>query len=206
MLTYYFARRTIAFAGLAILEETGLPYMPRRLDFQAGEQRSEPYISLNPKGRVPLLVTEFGSISETAAILTYLAAKAPGKNLALGANDFTFAQVQSILSYLASTVHVNHAHGPRGSRWSDDPAAQASMKAKVPETMAASYQHIENDLFIGPYVFGETFTIADAHLFAISRWLEGDGVNINTFPKIARHFIRVSERASVQRALAVEDR
>ena len=46
------------------------------------------------------------------------------------------------------------------------------------------------------------YTVADAYLFTIETWLEGDGVEIGNYPKIADHFSRMSERPAVRRALA----
>ena len=79
--------------------------------------------------------------------------------------------MRGVMYYLASTMHVNHAHKMRGSRWADDERSWADMKAKVPETMAASCAYIE-DLVEGPFLFGDHVTLADAWLYTISTWLE----------------------------------
>ena len=63
--------------------------------------------------------------------------------------------------YLASTVHVAHSLKFRGARWSDDPAAIESMKAKVTANMAACAEIIEEEYLAGSWVLCERFSVAD---------------------------------------------
>jgi len=69
----YYARGTIAIAVAIALHEAGLEFEPVRLDFKAGEQTRPDYHAINPKGRVPALVTDSGILTETAAILDHIA-------------------------------------------------------------------------------------------------------------------------------------
>ena len=96
-----------------------MPVLDVRIDFEADEQRSSRYLAVNPKGRVPAMVTDRGILTETPAILAFIAQNFPQAGLAPLADPFAFAQVQAFNSYLCSTVHVAHAHGKRGHRWAD---------------------------------------------------------------------------------------
>lgn len=203
MLTFYYAPRTCALATHIALEEAGADYEAVRLDFSKGEQRSEKFLKLNPKGRVPALVTERGILTENPALLLYVAQSHPAAKLA-PTDPFLLAELQAFTSYLCSTVHPFHAHKLRGARWSDDPAIIEGMKVKVPQNMGDAFTTIENDYFKGPWVMGENYTIADPYLFTIAQWLEGDGVDPKRFPKILDHTRRMNERPAVQRALAAE--
>ena len=200
---FYYAPRTVALATHIALEETGAEYEARRLDFKASEQRSENYLGINPKGRVPALCTEQGVLTETPAILMYLAQMFPDKNLIPVDDAYGFAKLQEFNLYLCATVHVAHAHGPRGSRWADDEAALAAMREKVSSNMADCFELIENSMFAGPWVLGENYSICDPYLYTIASWLEIDGVDIKRFPAIAAHFQRVEQRPATQRVLAV---
>lgn len=202
MLKLFYTPNTCALASRIALEETGVEFELARVDFAAQEQRSEAFLKINPKGRVPALVTERGILTETPAILIYIAQAHPHANLAMLDDAYEFARLQAFNSYIASTVHVNHAHGRRGGRWADLEASHADMKAKVPETMASAMRLIELDFFEGPWVMGEQYTVADPYLFTIETWLKGDGVEIEDFPIIKDHFERMSARPAVQRALA----
>ena len=75
------------------------------------------------------------------------------------------------------------------------------MKRKVPETVAACFELIENEYFVGPWVMGESYTVCDPYLYTISRWLEGDGIALAQFPKVAQHFERIAQRPLVKRAI-----
>src|SRR6266705_6053675 len=139
MLKLYYAPGTCALASHIALEEAGAPYTTERLDFKANQQNSPEYLKVNPKGRVPTLVTDRGTLTETPAMLAYIAQSFPQAKLA-PLDAFAFAQAQSFNSYLCSTVHVAHAHKMRGYRWADDPAALAHLTSKVPEVETAIYQ------------------------------------------------------------------
>ncbi len=202
MLKLFYTANTCALASRIALEEVGMPYELARIDFASGEQRSPDYLKINPKGRVPALATQRGVITESPAILAYLAQAFPAAKLAPLDDPFAFAEVQAFNGYIGSTLHVAHAHGPRGTRWADEPVAIEAMKRKVPETMTACFELIEHGMFKGPWVMGESYTICDPYLFTVARWLEGDGVDPSRFPRLMEHRHRMEARPAVQRALA----
>jgi glutathione S-transferase len=205
MLTLYFTPDTCSLASHIALEEAGADYQTVRIDFGTNEQRKPDYLALNPKGRVPALATDRGILTETPAILAFVAQSFPDAQLAPLNDPFTFAEVQAFNSYLCATLHVAHAHRMRAYRWADDPAAIEAMKRKVPESMGVCYELIEREMLTGPWVTGEAYTICDPYLFTIVQWMESDGIDRNRFPKIKAHSQRVAARPAVQRALAQED-
>jgi glutathione S-transferase len=204
MLKLYYSPMSCALASHMALEEASADYEAVRVSFADAEQRGPDYLAINPKGRVPALATERGVLTETPAILAFVAQSFPGAGLAPLSDPFAFAQVQAFNGYLASTVHVAHAHRGRGERWADDPAAIEAMRRKVPQAMRACFELIERHMIAGPWVMGETFTICDPYLYTIAGWLEGDGVDIADFPKVHDHWRRVGERPATERALAQE--
>ena len=206
MLKLYYAPQTIALASHIALEEAGAEYEAVRVNFADNGQRSPQYLAVNPKGRVPSLVTDRGILTETPAILAYIAQSYPGSNLAPSGDAFAFARLQSFCAYLCSTVHVAHAHMRRGQRWADDPAAIAEMARKVPQTMGDCFDLIERDMFGGPWVMGGQYTFADPYLFTLASWLERDNVDSKHFPRILDHRERMAERPAVKRALAEQNR
>ena len=204
MLTLYYAANTCALASHIALEEAGAAFNTRSVDFAAAEQTKPEYLKVNPKGRVPTLMTERGALTETPAILAYIAQSHPEARLAPLDDPFAFAELQAFMSYLCATVHVAHAHRVRGYRWADDPAAHEAMKKKVPQSVGACFELIERQFFRGPWVMGETYTIADPYLFTLASWLEGDGVDPRAYPRVREHRSRMAERPAVKRALAQE--
>jgi len=203
MMRLYYARGACSLASHITLEEAGADYQAVRLNTAEGEQRSPAYLAVNPKGRVPALVTDRGVLTETPAILAFLAQTHPQAKLA-PTEPWAFAQAQAFNSYLCSTLHVAHAHRHRGARWADDPAALAEMTRKVPETVAACFQLVEDSMPEGPYVLGDAYSICDPYLFTMSDWMEGDGVDPRRFPKVHAHRERVRARPAVSKVLAEE--
>lgn len=204
MLTLYFSPGSCAQASHIALEETGAKYEAVRIDFAANQQRSPDYLKINPKGRVPALVTDRGILTETPAILAFIAQAHPGAELAPLDDPFAFARVQAFNSYLCSTVHPAHAHRVRGSRWADDPAAIADMKRKAPQVVMECFELIEREMFTGPWVMGDRYTVCDPYLFTLATWWEGDSVDPARLPKLADHRKRMADRPAVARTLAAE--
>ena len=206
MLTLYTAPGTCSRASHIALEESGLDFEIRLTDLANGDQRRPEFLVMNTKGRVPALTTDQGVLTESPAILAYIAALAPKAMLA-PVEPFAFARMQAFNLYLASTVHVAHAHGRRPSRWSDDPAGQASMPAKVTQNMRDCFVLIEDGLAQNgdrDWVMGDAYSVADPYLFTLSGWLEGDGVDMAEFPRVLAHYERMSRRPAVVRALQAE--
>jgi glutathione S-transferase len=204
LLTLYYAPGTCALATHIALEEAGADYVGRRIDFSKAEQRSPEYLKINPKGRVPALVCPRGVLTETPALLAYIAQSFPAARLAPLDDPFAFAELQAFASFLCSTVHVAHAHRPRGSRWADEPSSLEDMKRKATGNMRDCFRLIADRLFRGPWAMGEAYSLIDPYLFTIAGWLAGDGVEIDEFPAIADHYRRMSARPAVARALAAE--
>jgi glutathione S-transferase len=185
------------------LEEAGADYKVTRLDFSKSEQKSADYLAVNPKARVPALVTDKGIITENPAILLFIAQTHPEANLAPMSDPFALGQIQAFNNYLCSTVHPAHAHKMRGYRWSDDAAVIEAMKIKVPQNMTDCFALIETESLKGPWVMGDNFSIADIYLYTIATWLEGDGVDTALFPKIIGHRSRMEQREAVKKVRAV---
>ena len=204
MLTLCYAPNSCALASHIALEEAGADYALKRIDFGAAEQTKPDYLAINPKARVPALQTPRGVLTETPAILAFVAQSFPQAALAPLGDALAFAQVQAFNAYLCSTVHVAHAHRMRGYRWADDRAAIAAMQKKVPQSVGACFDLIERGMFRGPWVLGDAYTIADPYLFTISQWLEGDGVHLSRLSRVLDHRARMRERPAVRKALADE--
>ena len=204
MLTLYYTPNTCALASHLALEHAGAQYEALRIDFSKTEQRSAEYLRVNPKGRVPALVTPRGILTETPAILQFVCQSHPDAGLAPLDDPFELARMNAFNSYLGATVHVAHAHRMRGARWADDPAAIAAMQKKVPQSVGECFALIEREYLGEPWVLGERYSVADMYLFTLAQWLEGDGVDPARLPKVADHRLRMSRDSLVSRVVASE--
>jgi glutathione S-transferase len=205
MLTLYYAPHSCALATHLALAHAKADFEAVKLDFSAHQQRSAEYLAINPKGRVPALVTARGVLTESPALLLYVAQMYPASQLAPLDDAFALVQFNSFNSYLCSTVHVAHAHRMRGTRWADDPDALEAMRRKVPQSVGDAFAHIERGFLRGPWVMGEAFSAADYYLLTMSRWLEGDGVDLTRLPRVLDHRARMLALPVVQQVIAQQE-
>ena len=206
MLTLYYSPGSCSLATHIALIDAGADFEARRVDFAEIEQRKPSYLAINPKGRVPALVTEDGTLTETPALLAYVAQRFPAAKLAPLDDPFAFARVQEFNSYLCSTAHVAHAHLRRGARWVDaaNTAAIEAMTRYVPVAMTQIFELIDGRMLKGPWVLGEAYSICDPYLYTLSTWLEGDDVDLDRIPNVRDHRGRMAARDSVKRARAAQ--
>ncbi|MDX8354543.1 glutathione S-transferase family protein [Cognatiyoonia sp. IB215182] len=192
MLRLHYAPRTISVAVAIAFEEVGTPYEAVRLDFAAGEQTKEDYRRINPKGRVPALETPDGILTETGAVLEYVAPSL------VPADPYAAAKMRELMCYLNGTMHPHHAHGLRGERWADQESSFADMKQKVPERMADCCVYLEEHLPEMPFPIGDLQVVSDAYLYVVLTWLKGDGVDIEDHPLLAQFQHKMNTHRSVQ--------
>lgn len=200
MMKLFYAPGSAALAAHIALEEVGAEYAAIKVDLVAGEQKKPEYLAINPKGRVPALVTERGVLTETPAILGYIAQIFPQAHL-IPSDPFEVAQVQAFNAYICATVHVAHAHGRRGYRWADEQSSLDDMLNKLPQTVGEAFDLIERDLLKGPWVMGEQYTICDPYLFMAALWRKGDGVPAERHPRVEDHMQRMRQRPAVASVL-----
>lgn len=197
----YYAPGTISVAVAIALEEAGLDYEAVKIDFANKEQLSPAYAQINPKSRVPALAVDGGILTETGALLDYIADIAPEAGLR-PSDPVLLARMREVMYYLASTMHVNHAHKLRGSRWASKTSSYKDMQAKVPQTMADSCAHLSQYGLRGPFVLGDEVSLADCYLYVVCTWLEGDGVTLADFPKIQSFMTAMEQRDSLRAVYA----
>lgn len=196
MLTLHYAPNTISVAAAILLEELGTPYEAIRVDFASAEQTGAAYRAINPKGRVPALITPDGILTETPAILEYLAPSL------VPADPFAAAKMRELMAYLNGTMHPHHAHKLRGERWADEDSSFADMRRKVPLRMGECAAYLEDYLPQLPFPVGEFAVISDAYLYVVLGWLPGDGVDPSAYPGLVAFQDKMNARKSVQTVLA----
>ena len=206
MIRLYYAPGGCSLAVHVALEEAGATFEPVRLDFQNAEQRGAAYLAINPKGRVPALVTDDGVLTECVAILAWIAQTWPEARLAPLDDPWAFAQMQAFNAFLASSVHVAWAHVSRPGRYADGDDAAAAMRAKsqvsLPDFFALIEERFSDDR---PYVNGESYTVSDPYLMVMTGWVTRRGMVLPaSIPRVAAHHARIESRPATQRVIARE--
>jgi len=206
MLKLFYGPNACSLASHIALTEAGADFEAARLNLKAGDQHKPEYLAINPKGRVPALVTPRGILTENMVILGWVAQSYPQAHLKPEGDFFAFSEMQSFNLYLASTIHVTFAHLFRTARWADSESAIAEIQAKVPSSLATQWTLIEDRLSDGrPWVCGAQYTVADPYLYVFARWLERDGAGGSAAMPLTRaHRTRMQARAAVQKVLTVE--
>ncbi|WP_119155344.1 glutathione S-transferase family protein [Caldimonas tepidiphila] len=204
LLTLYFSPGACSRVSLIALEEAGATYRAQPVVLARGEHSTAEFRSLNPKGRVPVLVTGEGVLTETVAILAWLAQRFPAAALLPASDPWAQAQALSLLSWCASGLHPLIFRARMPQRVCDLPDAAGRVQALACAELAAQLQVAEDRLECGPWLAGARWSVADAYLF----WAWGRacdaGIAPEAFPRLREHAGRMALRPSVQRALLRE--
>jgi len=160
MLTLYYSPGACSTASHIALEETRAPYEPRPILIPKGEQRTEAYLKINPRGRVPALAVDGKILTENVAILTYLANHS-GKFKPQGEDE----KLESLRWIIFDNQKVNGFLGPyrflkNFAPKPGDPAVMAFMKGRIDGALS-----IVNKRLTGrQYLVSDKPTIADVSM------------------------------------------
>ncbi|MBB1250943.1 glutathione S-transferase family protein [Rhizobium sp. G21] len=182
---------------LIALEEMGLSYALKPVNVRKGEQKFEAFLALNPNGKVPVLVDEGFVLTESAAILVYLAEKT---GRLLPQDGIGRARVFEQLFFHASGL--SPAFGNAGffkrSSTEPQPIAEARFTTEAERILGL----IDAKLGGQAFVAGEEFTIADIAHFGWMWRLQFPGLTLYGRPHLSRWYETVAARPAVQQAIA----
>ena len=154
------------------------------------------FLSINPKGYVPALELDDGTIlTEGPAIVQYLADRSPDSGLIPKAGTLERYQVLEWLNFISTELHKSFSP-------LFNPAASDARKQEVRDYLARRFPIVETQLGKTPFLTGEQFTVADAYLFTVLSWARFVGLEL---PATFKDYLsRVSHRPAVQMALKEE--
>ena len=194
----YFSPGACSLAPHIALAEVGATYDAVKVDLRKHVTADgSDYYAINPKGYVPFLALDEGNaLSEVAVILQYVADRKPG-TIAPAFGGFDRYKLMEWLNFIATEIHKTF-----GPLW--HPTTPEATKGASKEKLAARYDLIEKTLATQPYLTGESFSIADAYLYTVTRWAAPLKVDLSSFPALAQYMARVEARPAVQKVLAAE--
>ena len=189
-------------ASHILLKETGVDFETAMLDVYKG--LPEEFRAINPKLRIPVLSIDRQVITESPAILTAISQLSPEKYL-MGKTNLEIVRAYEWLNWLSGTLHGQAFGGLfRAHRFSDDPSAYESIRAKSLKTVRECFDMIEQDLS-GVHAVGDSFTAVDAFLYVFYRWGASLGMDMKEqYPKFTNLVVKLAQRQSVQEALNME--
>jgi glutathione S-transferase len=204
MYTLYYSPGSCSLIVHVLLEEVGVPFEARRVDLDAGEHRGDAYRQINPKGKVPALVTPEGVLTECMAIIEYLCDKHdPEGNLLARPGTWERAKTLERIATLATEVH------PLFNRFfhQDDFAAardtQDAVKAHGTQKLK-DYFHEQNKALTQRYWSGDKMTVADIYFMVITRWGRWLDPPVTRMQNLEPFVKRMAERPAVMRAMERE--
>jgi GST-like protein len=160
-----------------------------------GEDVAEPDLAraaFTPMAQVPALRLPDGRLmTESAAILIWLAEAHPAAKLAPAAGERRRADFLRWMAFVSAAIYALYWIRDDPSRVIDDPAGQATVKARLAERIAACWAVMEAGLEPGRYLLGDTLTVLDLYVTVVSRWTPRRRRFYETAPRMSEVVRRV---------------
>ncbi len=185
----------------ALLLELELPHRLEQVNFGGGEHRNPEYLALNPVGKVPALHLPDGDLlTESAAMLIYLADLHPDAGLLPLPQDRNRAQALRWMLYLASETYPTVCHYYDAAHFVDDEAAETAVTEKARNSFDQQCRFLEDQASGGEYFLCQRFTLVDLYLTTILAWHYDQKALRTACPKLAAISERVRSRPAVHQA------
>jgi glutathione S-transferase len=209
MHTLFRARGASSLAPHIILEEIGLPYLTKEVTIDQASRADilvdDQYLKINPKGRLPALTIGDDVLTETPAILAYLAKRYPESRLLPPTLE---AEVRCLewMNWLATTVHATaFAQIVRPQRFVADQKDYPAVIARGRQGVGAAYAYIEEQLQGRDWAVPGQYTIVDPYLLFFYLGSKGAGNPMHErYPAWTKIAERTIARPAVKRVLEKE--
>lgn len=195
----YYSPGACSLSPHIVLCEAGIPFEIEKVNLKTKTTEADvDYDTINPKSYVPALVMNNGELlTEGPAIVQYVADLAPEKKLAPPAGTLERYRLQEWLNYISAEIHKGF--GPLFN-----PKASEDIKEAARARISKRVGFAANALAGKNYLLGDAFTVADAYLFVMLRWMHPNGIDLSPWPALGTYFDRVAARPAVASALKAE--
>lgn len=195
----YFAPDTCSLSPHIVLRELDLPFELIRVNNRTKRSADGgDFYRVNPKGYVAALMLDDGQvITEGTAIVQYLADLRPEAGLAPPNATFERVRLQEWLNFITGEIHA-------GSSPLFNSTLPEEVKTLFRDKLRRRLDFVAQTLDEQAFLLGEAFSVADAYLFTVLRWMEQFSIDLKYWPSITRYMSLISQRRSVQAALAAE--
>ncbi|MBK5072908.1 glutathione transferase GstA [Budviciaceae bacterium CWB-B4] len=182
-----------------ILNESGLNYSVEKVDLATKKtEHGADFLAVNPKGQVPTLELNDGSIlTEGVAIVQYIAHKVPGKHLMPGAGTPEYYHAIEWLNFVSTELH-------KGFSPLFNPQTPEEYKKIAKEKLLKQFTYVDSVLEKQEYVLGASFSVADAYLFTVTRWAAAVKLDLSALKSLAAYMERIAARPATAAALKAE--
>lgn len=182
-----------------ILNETGLKYSVEKVDLATKKtEHGDDFLEVNPKGQVPTLQLDNGRIlTEGVAIVQYLSHKTPAKHLMPAVGTPEYYHAIEWLNYISTELHKGFS--PLFNSQTPDEYKQITK-----EKLLKQFTYVDNELQNRIYILGDTFSVADAYLFTVTRWADAVKLDLSHLSALAEYMKRIAARPAVNATLKAE--
>ena len=202
MLKFYYAPGACSLATHIGLEESGAKFDGQKISFADAQQRTPEYLKINPRGRVPALVVEEGTIVENTAILDYIAGKFAPQLMPKDAVQR--ARAISLMAWFSNTVHPNFTHIGRPERFATDTSVHEHLKATGKDNFFANLKEIDGLLAGKQWFVGDAFSVVDGYALVFYAWGKRIGLPMAELKNYTAWKDRMLARPAVKRVLERE--
>lgn len=194
----YYAPGACSLSPHIVAVEAGIPLDLEKVDLKAHKtETGEDYYAINPKGSVPALRLDDGSLlTEGPVIVQYLADQKAETRLAPANGTIERYRLMEWLTFINGEIHKQFA--PLFGAASDEGKSDA--KAKI----AKRFEYVDKEIAGKTFLTGDTFTVADAYLFVMLTWAGKMKISLKPYPNLSGYFDRVLKRPAVQATLEAE--
>jgi glutathione S-transferase len=195
----YYSPGACSLGSHIALYEAGLPFDAEKVDLREKKTATgADYYTINDKGYVPALALDDGGVlTENAAVLQYIADRAPASGLAPPAGTLARYRLAEWLHYIGTEVHKVFS-------LLFNPNLPEDQKAATIKTLHRKFDYVAKRLGAGQYLMGDTFTVADAYLYAVLNWTHGLQIDLVPWPALQQYLARIAARPKALQALKAE--
>jgi glutathione S-transferase len=193
----YYSPGACSQAPHILLHEIGLSHDAARVDLRSKTlEDGSSYLEINPKGAVPALELNNGEVlTENAIVMQYLGDRA-GSDVLPPLGDFRRYRVLEMVNFITTELHKSFAPLFK-------PNAGEETKHFYRDMIRERLDYAEQRIGKGPFLFGETLTIADPYLFVIAGWSD-KMLGLTNWPNLIEFRERMLQRTSVRHVLRFE--
>jgi GST-like protein len=197
--TVYGAKGSGSVPVEATLTLLGLPYEVVEAATWRDEEERAKVAAVNPMLQVPALVTPSGEVlTESAAILMWLAERRPQARLAPGPDDLARAAYLRWMVYIPAAIYSMFWVRDLPMRLAADEAGAEVIKDRTRERIAECWRNMDAQVSPGRYILGEDLTVLDLYVTAVSRWSPRRERFYQEAPKMAEVVRRVDAEPRLQ--------
>ena len=204
MLALYFSPGACSMASRIGLAESGAQFEERPTLLPKGEHKTEAYLKVNPRGKVPALAVDDKVLTENTAILTYIARRFPEKKL-LPSDPLEEARAISTMAWFSNSVHPPFTSTMRPERFAEDAGAHPAVKETGKKTFLGQLKEIDGMLAGKQWIMGDQFTVVDGYALVFYQWGLRAGLPMNDLKNYTAWKDRMLKRPAVRKVLEEEE-